>query len=402
MSPSRRKHDYFLPQSKSAGLGLLEMVEWFKEVFSRFHGGRLLLADPFFDEIGLELLSLSGCEAMELSVITTTAKKAGAAEERQSLLRPKSSLFKANSDSRLRIFMRPDQAFHDRYLLLEKEGEVEGFHLSNSLQGAAQKNPLLITPIPGDVLPQVKAYVDGLISGNPALDTQSELPEASKPDWLSSLTSPSLRKAMTCLYDGLILRTENTPDWRSLLQECGILQDGRIKQAPSVSVLTQKTDKAGFAAIWEAFTLLNEHADWTFTELQERLVPVVAQLQPALVDYLTDQWLKAGVSVPRDSRERLGMSFERLVTSRLTWWRCDGAHEATSAEKLAVRLLWGMKPELLLSVAAGGQKALNEGASANDALRLFVAQTIEESQKAEEDHLSREMLPLWQNGVPKR
>ena len=50
------------------------------------------------------------------------------------------------------------QVFHDRYILGYDANDraALGFNLSNSLQGAAQRHPLLVSPIPSDVLLNVK------------------------------------------------------------------------------------------------------------------------------------------------------------------------------------------------------------------------------------------------------
>jgi hypothetical protein len=57
------------------------------------------------------------------------------------------------------------QLFHDRLLMVYdiQNSPIKGFHLSNSLQGATKRNPLLITPIPMDVLPDVCDYVSMLL-----------------------------------------------------------------------------------------------------------------------------------------------------------------------------------------------------------------------------------------------
>jgi hypothetical protein len=65
--------------------------------------------------------------------------------------------------------------FHDRYILVFDEfGKVKtGYHLSNSIQGATKKHPLLVTPIPGDVLIAVEDYISSLLA--PADNSPTEL-----------------------------------------------------------------------------------------------------------------------------------------------------------------------------------------------------------------------------------
>ena len=59
------------------------------------------------------------------------------------------------------------QLIHDRYLMLwNQAGEVvRAFSLTNSLQGATRQHPMLATPIPADVLPEVVSYIRETQSG---------------------------------------------------------------------------------------------------------------------------------------------------------------------------------------------------------------------------------------------
>tara|TARA_R110001599_G_scaffold64023_3_gene179187 strand:+ start:831508 stop:835011 length:3504 start_codon:yes stop_codon:yes gene_type:complete len=66
---------------------------------------------------------------------------------------------------KLRIYGLKEGRLHDRYILIMGSDNlpVAGFNLSNSFQTAAQNQPLLITPIPADVLLQVEQYKSGLM-----------------------------------------------------------------------------------------------------------------------------------------------------------------------------------------------------------------------------------------------
>jgi hypothetical protein len=58
--------------------------------------------------------------------------------------------------------------------LFDNQGKAKtGYHLSNSIQGATKDHPLLITPIPSDVLSAVEAYVKELL--NPSSDSNSKI-----------------------------------------------------------------------------------------------------------------------------------------------------------------------------------------------------------------------------------
>ena len=66
---------------------------------------------------------------------------------------------------------------HDRYIIVYSlKSEPKGFHLSNSIQNAAQNYPLLITPIPLDVLRSIEKYSVDLIEDGSQKDTLEMIP----------------------------------------------------------------------------------------------------------------------------------------------------------------------------------------------------------------------------------
>ncbi len=69
--------------------------------------------------------------------------------------------------------------FHDRYLLMfDNNGEIKkGFHLSNSIQGATKKVPLLVTSIDKDIIKSVDDYVFDLINAKEPTVNEAEIIE---------------------------------------------------------------------------------------------------------------------------------------------------------------------------------------------------------------------------------
>ncbi|WP_375766392.1 VPA1262 family protein [Archangium gephyra] len=175
------------PESQESGK--LGMFEWFRELSSSVQvGSKLMLMDPYFDTVGLELFVRMGETHFTCEVLTNTqvpskddAFSTGEANSPTRLPRPlrlrqeceRLSPFLDKMDFQL-LDLRSkrggkSELFHDRYLLLfDQSGQIEhGFHLSNSLQGATKKEPLLVTPIPSDVLDQVGRYVLALRAAQP-------------------------------------------------------------------------------------------------------------------------------------------------------------------------------------------------------------------------------------------
>lgn len=154
-----------------------EFAEWLKEKLSS-SGGAIVLADPYFDLLGLDLICRASGAAKELVIATCTqvpSEDDTSSGTRAERLRKAAlqylpivsglnlricDLRSPNSDSRTKPL------FHDRYLLLfdAKGNPTEGYNLSTSLQSAATTSPLLVTEIANDILPDVADYVSGLLS----------------------------------------------------------------------------------------------------------------------------------------------------------------------------------------------------------------------------------------------
>ena len=63
-------------------------------------------------------------------------------------------------NTKISIFGLMQGVLHDRYILIFDQANLPlaGFHLSNSLQKEAENYPLLITPIPLDILYELNEY----------------------------------------------------------------------------------------------------------------------------------------------------------------------------------------------------------------------------------------------------
>lgn len=59
-----------------------------------------------------------------------------------------------------------EQQFHDRFLLLETKGGIEGWILGNSFNSQSRRYPAVMVELPADVLEKVEEYVEGLRAGN--------------------------------------------------------------------------------------------------------------------------------------------------------------------------------------------------------------------------------------------
>lgn len=185
--------------------GRLEFAEWFKKLLTRYGDHQVVIFDPYFDTAGLDLVLASASEASDYLIFTSLPRLKhqaeqgdGVAEEQESdeaeeigndeagqsipnssarsrlqnLLSSCESSRELMAGVKLRIFGMAARRLHDRYILVVgNDGlPVAGFNLSNSMQAAAQNHPLLVTPIPADLLPRVNQYKEGLVREVQATD----------------------------------------------------------------------------------------------------------------------------------------------------------------------------------------------------------------------------------------
>ena len=151
----------FFPRH-TEGEGRLEFVEWWKRIFSQHAGDAFIIFDPYFEDIGVGLLA---CYATDNSNITIFTNKSDRINKIIKAYIKCRDLFQ---NSRLMVYSIDN--IHDRYFLIQdKSGEItKGFSLSNSIQKANENYPLLVTPIPTDVLFDVQSYIkDILANGTP-------------------------------------------------------------------------------------------------------------------------------------------------------------------------------------------------------------------------------------------
>lgn len=194
--------------SESEEHGALAFLEWFKKVCDQ--ASDVIIQDPYFDTIGLEFLARTSDSNTSFTVITCTQTPSNDDDKIKSksiwealksffnikekeieivpnratrivnLLNGLPELF---SSLKLTVFDYRNKTssnknlLHDRYMIVySSDSEPKGFHLSNSIQNATQNYPLLITPIPLDVLQSIEKYSVDLIEDGSQKDTLEMIP----------------------------------------------------------------------------------------------------------------------------------------------------------------------------------------------------------------------------------
>lgn len=204
LHPPKSDGRFFLRWGPSNGEGRLQFVEWFRALLSKYHQHQVAIFDPYFEDVGLTLLLLEAPNS-DFVVFTRVSTKKEDSDRVNKLISGcnRNSNLLRKKRIKLRICgLKRD--LHDRYILvMGSDGlPVAGFHLSNSFQTVAENYPLLVTPIPADVLLTVAQYMVDLL----------EKLQCKKSD------SESENSAMQLLFDSTTVQVEPSYESRSFLE----------------------------------------------------------------------------------------------------------------------------------------------------------------------------------------
>ncbi|KXS32544.1 MAG: Uncharacterized protein AWT59_1313 [Candidatus Gallionella acididurans] len=193
---------------------------------------------------------------------------------------------------KLRIFGLKDGRLHDRYILIMGPDRlpVAGFNLSNSFQKAAENYPLLVTPIPADVLLKVEQYKFGLVQEAEAAQPEAETENPSMRLLFDSKASPTaprryepLRFLEKARAGDVLSVWTGAPSLRGLsgdllkeqMAALGLLKDGSLALPETAGLRNCLDQQAGgfsdFTATWEVLGEVLAHSrfgDYHFRELE--------------------------------------------------------------------------------------------------------------------------------------
>jgi hypothetical protein len=304
---------------------------------------------------------------------------------------------------KLRIFGLKEGRLHDRYILIQgSDGiPVAGFNLSNSLQTAAENYPLLVTPIPPDVLLKVEQYKSGLVREAAATQPEGESANASMRLLFDSAaaapTAPRryvplgfLEKALAgdvlSIWTGEpALKGLSGDRVKEVMAALGLL-NGDSLALPERAGLRHCLEQHGpsftdFMATWDVLGDLLAHSsvgDGDFRELES---------ERGFLEFLT-RFLAASFNRTHDETDKelavLGSPFfhdpvEALLHSS---YRPDHLFHPTKYTALtwsdyyAIKFLWWYAPDDLLVIAEAQMANLPSEPQAPDAVRLSLLSQI--------------------------
>ena len=349
LNPQPSKGQFFLRYGLSQGEGALEFVEWIKKLFNQYQSHHIAIFDPYFETLGISLIKLYASPEGSYSAFTTYPKTDKPSQDKtryDNLLKACEKNRKSLSKLNLTIYGLKQDKLHDRYILvLNNAGiPVQGFHLSNSLQSATANHPLLITPIPQDVLLSVSTYMQGLIQ--------------------ASNNTQNIKAGIKILFDSQQRVTENLEQPQR--KDKKLNDDVREAVMSPIEIMNwvnTVNEQSQFKTEWQkvATSLAHTYSD-TFTlpdKLPNRfLEQLEVFLKKAVQQPETEHETTLSVIEPSfystNMDELLSLNIEMALrfpygkASNLNW-----------AEYYAINLLWQHKPKVLFDlITAAGKENL--------------------------------------------
>ncbi|MBN2991295.1 hypothetical protein JWR97_07745 [Pseudomonas cedrina subsp. fulgida] len=414
LHPPKSEGRFFLRWGEGDGDGRLQFVEWFRALLAKYQQHQIIIFDPYFDGTGLGLVSLCAVSTADYIVFRSLPKpvKQGKPLRRRSDKNANEGInnLLANCEQsshlleriKLRIYGLKEGRLHDRYILIMAPDNlpVAGFNLSNSLQAAAQYQPLLVTPIPADVLLKVEQYKSGLIQEALAVQSTEETENPSMRLLFDSTVSPkALRRYEPLLFLEKAQAGEVLSVWTAEPSLKGLsggplkvrmaaldLLNGDSLQLPETEGLhncleQQAGDFANFTAIWDVLGEVLAHSrtgDHGLRELESEcgflaFLASFLEVSFSRAPYdvckelaVIDAWFfRAPLEDLLRSSYRPHHLFHATKYAALTW-----------PEYFAIKFMWWHASDVLLEIAEGQMLKVRTDPQEPDVMRLSLLSQI--------------------------
>ncbi|NMM14633.1 MAG: hypothetical protein HHJ17_14015 [Rhodoferax sp.] len=395
------------------GEGRLQFVEWFRELLAKYQQHQMVVFDPYFEDAGLGLLLL--CAAPEADYIVFTSlpkpKRSDVVPCESDMPSPSriNNLMASCEHNRqllksikLRIYGLKEGRLHDRYIvIMSPDGlPVAGFNLSNSLQKAAENYPLLVTPIPSDVLLKVEQYKFGLVQEAQAAQPEGETENPAMRLLFDSTATPTVPRryeplrflekakagAVLSVWTGeLSLQGLSGDPLKERMAALELLKDDSLALPETSGLrnfLDQQADNyADFTATWDVLGEVLAHSrfgDSRFRELES---------EPAFLEF-QERFLEASFNRPHDEVDKeLAVVEARLFREPVETLLHSSYHPhhlfhaikyaaLTWPEYFTIKFLWWYAPDALLAIAEAQMASVPMEPQGPDAVRLSLLSQI--------------------------
>ncbi|MFJ7565556.1 VPA1262 family protein [Herminiimonas sp. NPDC097707] len=442
LHPPKSEGQFFLRWGEGDGEGRLQFVEWFRALLTKYSQHQLVIFDPYFETAGLGLVLLCAAPKADYIVFRSLpkkpSKKSEAATEESDKHTPSGiDNLVANCEQnrhqlkhiKLRIYGLKEGCLHDRYILIMGADKlpVAGFNLSNSFQAAAQKQPLLITPIPTDVLLKVEQYKSGLVQEAQAAQSEGETENLSIRLLFDSTASPTeprryepLRFLEKTSAGEVLSVWAGEPSLQGLsgcplkerMAALGLLKDDSLALPETANLCNFLSHRAGdfsdFTETWEVLGEVLAHSrteNRRFRELESEqgfLEFLVRFLEASFsrthegVDkelaVMDVRFFRDPVETLLHSSYRLHHLFHATKYTALTW-----------PEYFTIKFLWWYAPDALLAITEAQMASVPMEPQGQDVVRLSllsqIVSDISLSMQFDISEMQRDRLVRSSNGL---
>lgn len=420
LNPPKSEGNFLLRWGKEDPESRLKFIEWFKAILAKYQKHQIVIFDPYFEDAGLGLLLICAAQNTNYIVFRSLPKKLSKEIELESStleepgLNGINNLLKNCENNRcllrhlkLRIYGLKEGRLHDRYILIIGSDSlpVAGFNLSNSFQKAAENYPLLITPIPADILLNVERYMSDLMREAGATESKDEIEDPSIRILFNSMESPTVGQnyepphyldnhqagdvLSTWIGEESLQGLSGDP-LKERMAVLGLLTNESLALSEATGLqncLRQKADNfTDFMAAWEVIgdVLAHSHIE------EYRLRELEPEPERGVLEFLA-RFLEASFTRAHDELGRevtvietrfLKMPFETLLQSSyhpnylfhpikyaaLTW-----------TEYYTIKFLWWYAPDALLSITEAQMASVPMEPQVPDTVRLsLLSQVVSE------------------------
>ena len=415
LHPPKSEGRFFLRWGQGDGEGRLQFVEWFKELLTKYQQHQVVIFDPYFEAAGLGLVLICAAAGAEYIVFRSLPKKPSteseaAPNETDEPTADGINNLLANCENnrpllkqiKLRIYGLKKGRLHDRYILIMGSDRlpVAGFSLSNSLQKAAEDHPLLVTPIPADILLKVEQYKSGLVKEAEAAQPDGETGNSSMRLLFDSTASPTavrryeplrlLNKAqagdlLSLLTDEPSLKGLSGDSLKERMVALDLLRDDSLALHGTAGLrnyLNQQADDfENFSTTWEVLgdVLAHSHIgdssfrevefERSFLEFQARFLEVSFNRAYDEVDkeltVMDARFLREPLETLLYSSYHPHHLFHATKYGALTW-----------SEYFTIKFLWWYSPDALVEMAEVQMVSVAMDPQSADVVRLSLLSQI--------------------------
>lgn len=382
LRPKKSDGRFFLTLNDSGGMSRLLLIDWLRSIFEQHRDAQIAWIDPFMEDVGIELLNRLGTATANYLIITTEkessddSKRVSGQPNRIEKLLSKCADWDDGyfGNVLLKVLAVPENRLHDRMILIRSANgrSLAGYHLSNSVQRASENFPLLVTPIPLDVMPHVFEYVDqiiqstlhgdGKISPSAKLifnsvekDRSKEVSELATLSQRCSFVDPPRAGDVLAWWLGdAQLAGLTGSELMEQMNASGYSKDGELdpKRFDSlpIKLWSEGLQLADFHSAWDAlgYVLASSQAGDLYTKEKS---PLPEPFKQALLEHICSS--RPGALQPRIKKSQIDIEF--YLTKKLTALllsHSDPFHafgyspvDTSWSDYYAIKLLWSRAPK---------------------------------------------------------